>query len=83
MTTLREDFKEFLREKCYDLSVYKEGGYDNIIADFFISRMRGMIESRSSKLQGIVQRMDAYPHTQAISRAKIEVLDDLLTEIGE
>jgi hypothetical protein len=67
MTTLREDWSKFyFEEGDEDLDVDK-------IADFFFSRMRGMIEGKRRTDETQMSEDHAYD----------EALDDLLTEIGE
>ena len=71
MTTLREDWSKFyFEEGDEDLDVDK-------IADFFFSRMRGMIEDAFDKSE---VKCDS-PVFEECSVCKLKY--DLLTEIGE
>lgn len=63
MTTLREEYYDSMHPNVPSLEQVKT-------ADFFISRMRGMIEEKGNK--AIEQGMDIK-----------HFADDLLTEIGE
>jgi len=36
---LKEEFKNFLAEKCFDLQKYKTGDYDDIIADWWLKHL--------------------------------------------
>lgn len=79
MTTLREEFGKFVDENYS--SWLDEAGDGNTecnpdfdsIADFFISKMRGMIEGKRRTDETQMSEDHAYD----------EALDDLLTEIGE
>lgn len=83
MTTLREDWDKFLKEN--EAGWRDEDGNGDIsynpdfdsIADFFISRMRGMIEDAFDKSE---VKCDS-PVFEECSVCKLKY--DLLTEIGE
>ncbi len=74
MTTLREDFQEWVEAGVWEgEDAYTKNFPVGNIADFFISRMRGMIEGKRRTDETQMSEDHAYD----------EALDDLLTEIGE
>jgi hypothetical protein len=52
-----KDFKKFLAENCWDLKIYKEGGYDKIIFDYFQKDL-SLIEQASGKTDYLTAQME-------------------------